>query len=81
MGWATSATTQSLSRATAGSMNARRAPTSGWSDSDKGDEQRGSIIAWLRDANSDEGWFSWAEVVLGDDDREALVERHAWDGG
>lgn len=47
----------------------------GWKDSDEGDEARGRFIAWLREGRS----FSWAEVVLGSDDGEALVERHAWD--
>lgn len=48
----------------------------GWDDSDSGDAARGRFIAWLRDAN---GYFSWAEVVLGSDDQEAVIERNAWD--
>lgn len=52
----------------------------GWDESDTGDRARGRFIDWLRKANGEDGWFSWAELVLGDDDCEALVERHAWDG-
>lgn len=52
----------------------------GWDDSDEYDGRRDRFIAWLRGASPEEaGWFSWAEVVLGDDDAEAHVERHAWD--
>ncbi len=52
----------------------------GWKDSDDGDTARDAFIAWMQDANGEHGgWFAWAEVVLGTDDAEAHVERHAWD--
>lgn len=51
----------------------------GWDSSDAGDCARGRFIAWLRERGQG-GYYSWAEVVLGSDDEEALIERHAWDG-
>lgn len=50
----------------------------GWTDSDAGDAARDEFVAWLRRRDPD-GYYSWAEVVLGSDDREALIERNAWD--
>lgn len=50
----------------------------GWDTSDEGDRARDRFIAWLRE-NGAGGYFSWAEVVLGSDDSEALIERNAWD--
>jgi hypothetical protein len=50
----------------------------GWNDSDDGDTARDAFIAWMRGRGAG-GFYSWAEVVLGDDDGEALVERNAWD--
>jgi hypothetical protein len=49
----------------------------GWDDSDAGDTARDLFIEWLR-ARGEGGYYAWAEVVLGSDDQEALVERHAW---
>lgn len=50
----------------------------GWDASDAGDEARSRFIAWLRERGRG-CYYSWAEVVLGSDDQEALVERHAWE--
>lgn len=50
----------------------------GWDSSDAGDQARDRLIAWLR-KRGEGGYYSWAEVVLGDDDQEALIERHAWE--
>jgi hypothetical protein len=50
----------------------------GWNESDQGDTARGRLIAWLRD-EAHSGYFDWAEVVLGPDDHEAVVERSAWE--
>lgn len=43
----------------------------GWEDSDVGDHARDAFIEWLRNTGS----YAWAEVVLGEDDGEAYVER------
>ena len=52
----------------------------GWLESDHGDATRDLFVRWLDDQRYDDGStsLSWAEVVLGCDDQEAHVERHAW---
>jgi hypothetical protein len=51
----------------------------GWANSDEGDNARSRFIDWLR-KRGEGGYYAWAEVVLGEDDAEATVERHAWEG-
>ncbi len=53
----------------------------GWDESDQGDRARDRFINWLRGQAYDDGSspIDWAEVVLGHDDQEALIERSAWD--
>ena len=55
----------------------------GWEGSDKGDAARDRFIEYLRSQQCEDGSspLSWAEVVLGSDDREAHVERHTWKKG
>lgn len=48
----------------------------GWEESYIGDDARARFIKWLR---GDNRHFSWAEVILGDDDCEALIGRNCWD--
>lgn len=50
----------------------------GWRESDEGDAARERFIVWLRDDEM-HGYFNWTEVAFGPDDREAVVERNAWD--
>lgn len=50
----------------------------GWKDSDDGDAARDAFIAWMRGGGRG-GYYSWAEIVLGDDDAETHIERNAWD--
>lgn len=49
----------------------------GWTASDEGDRARDNFILWLRAVETP---FSWAELVLSDDDHVALIERNSWDG-
>lgn len=50
----------------------------GWAESDDGDRARDAFVDWLR-AKERRDYFSWCEVGLGEDDRQALVTRDAWD--
>ena len=52
----------------------------GWTESDHGDATRALFMRWLDEQRYDDGSTSlaWAEVVIGADDNEAHVERHAW---
>lgn len=50
----------------------------GWKDSDDGDAARDAFVAWMCERGRG-GYYSWAEIVLGDDDAEAHIERSAWD--
>jgi len=49
----------------------------GWGESDAGDERRARFIEWLTEHRRSL-WMNWAEVVVGSDDGESYVERHAW---
>lgn len=52
----------------------------GWDTSNDGDTARDQFVAWLRKHSTPgEGWFGWSEVVIGSDDHECHIERHAWD--
>lgn len=52
----------------------------GWETSDEFDAMRDGFVQWLREKSRlGEEWFSWAEVILGSDDCEAKIDRHAWD--
>lgn len=56
----------------------------GWSDSDRGDEQRDKFIAWMNSKAYDDGSnaLRWAEVFYGEDvlyrKDGAKVTRHGW---
>lgn len=52
----------------------------GWSQSNVGDRQRKDFITYLNSLRHSDGSnnLEWAEVAYGSDDREAVVENHAW---
>lgn len=49
----------------------------GWSDSDRGDEARDALVAWLHAQRYEDGSsaFSWVEVQYGDDNGDTRVVR------
>lgn len=52
----------------------------GWEDSDVGDKRREQFRTWLRAQAYEDGStpFAWVEVAYSSDDREAVVDHHAW---
>ncbi len=52
----------------------------GWDNSDRGDAARTAFIEWAT-AWRYAAYVSWAEVVIGEDDDDAYVSRHAWEDG
>lgn len=51
----------------------------GWSESDKGDEERAVFVSWLDAQRYDDHstWFSWVVVQYGDDEGETRIDRHS----
>ena len=53
----------------------------GWEQSDAGDLRRGELRRWTKTLRyeDDSSPLAWVEVAYGSDDREAVVEAHAWE--
>jgi hypothetical protein len=50
----------------------------GWEASDRGDEARDAMVAWLKDGAIHDRWLSWVEVNYGgDDDERCVIVRHS----
>lgn len=50
----------------------------GWTDSDKGDENRAAFIEWVNEQAYEDGSnkLAFVEVWYGEDNREAKIENH-----
>lgn len=53
----------------------------GWDESDRGDSAREDFRKWLSEHRYEDGStsLSWVEIAYGPDDRDAVIEHHAWE--